>query len=63
MADGRTPLDEKVPSEPKDPVPWGHDGAKWRPDSIPDDEKMPEKAMPMKKTPTPFKITGGGNGG
>jgi len=63
MADGRTPLDQKVGSQPEDITPWGHDGARERPDAMSEDDKIPTKAMPMKQTPTPFKITGGGNGG
>lgn len=32
-------------------------------DAIPQDEKLPVKALPMTTREKPFKVTGGGNGG
>lgn len=63
MADGQTDLDKLVGTEPADVVPWENKGAKWRPDGVAVEDKLPIKAMPMKQKAPPFKITGGGNGG
>lgn len=54
---GQTDLDKKVGNEPADII--GTPQATDRADKLADDDKIPVKALPMKQTPTPFKLNGG----
>lgn len=57
-------LDKAVGTENEDVVKKFQKGVAKDPvDSASADELFPEKAMPLKQTPVPYKITGGGNGG
>lgn len=56
----QTDLDKLVGNEPENIVPKHQVGSyKDRAADMPMDEKLPEKALPMKETPKPFNIKGG----
>lgn len=61
---GQTDLDKLVGGEPEDVTKKGPQSGMPRDpaDAVPQDDKLPIRAMPKVDTPTPFKITGGGSG-
>ncbi len=60
---GQSELDTKVGTEPKDIIGWTNEGARWRPDNVSTEDKLPIKAMPFREREKPYRIKGAGGGG
>lgn len=61
---GQTDIDKLIGNEAEDVVPKHQVGTfRDRAAEMPADDALPTRALPMKETPKPFNIKGGGNGG